>query len=191
MMGQHRREEQMLFDFAYDGLEEEAKELLDQYLGEAWKRAKSLNWVIEPTLFSAGRRILTNGRRLQAAVLILALTRLLPSFPLRRRDSGALLAPLAKLVSRIARRKLPLRQEEAEEIVVFLADHARRFTYAIPVLGVLRVVQRHVDAYGFTKGLESSLCRLQSVWLHDWYFNNLRKIQGRIATIAEAKREPS
>jgi len=178
-------DEQACFDFVYEDLADEANELLDRYLREVWARAQSLNWKIKPVMFPAGRRIIENDRLLQVQVIFIALARLLADRKSLDRERYSSTGPLAKLISRIARRRLPISPEETVGLVGVLADHASFFAYSIPILGILRLVKRHLARRGLTSALRRELDRLQKAWQYDWYFNDKRLIRKRIAALAE------
>jgi hypothetical protein len=164
------------------GLDAKAERLVGQYLNQVAAKAEHLNWAVKPALVTAGRRMLNTDRRLQTRIMFKAILRLLS---LGRTPRPECDGSLARLVSRIARRRLPLTTKEAETLISTLADNASCLTYRIPVMGILRVISRHVDRHGLSPGLRKRLLRLQRVWQDDWYFNNLRKIQLRIARIAQ------
>jgi len=179
----HPRLNQRHFPFAYDGVEAEARGLLEHYLDEARLCAPGLNWRVEPALLPSGRRILERDRHLQAETLIAALVLLVVRCRSAEADPAGTASVLGRLISRLARRMLPLRDEHPGRLVGLLADHAPLLTEAIPILGVLRVVRRHVNACGLNAGLRSDLLRLQTAWSCDWYINPLAKVQQRIAGI--------
>jgi len=172
---------QLHFAFATDGAEAEAGELLDGYLAEARLGAPELDWRVEPALFPFGRRILDRDRHLQAAALIAALVLLLGRCCSAEADRAGTAAILGRLISRLARRKLPLKGEQPARLVALLSAHAAFFTGAIPILGVLRVLRRHVSACGLDAGLRGALLQLQAAWSCDWYINPLAAVQDRIA----------
>jgi len=174
---------QLHFAFAYDGIEDEARGLLECYLTEARLGAPEFNWAVEPTRFPSGQRILERDRHLQAEALVAALVLLVVRCRSSEADQPGTASLLGRLISRLARRVLPLRQGQPERLVGLLADHAAFFTVAIPIRGVLRVLRRHVNACGLDDGLESGLRRLQAAWSCDWYINPLTTVQQRIAGI--------
>ena len=180
------RGEQLYLGFVYEGVEAAAETLLDRYLGEARARARHLLWRLAPEMLAGGRRLLAGGRHLQAAALLVALARVLPGADWTGCDPAFLALALGRLVSRIARRRLPLRPEQAEALAELLADQAPRLVYALPVLGVLRVMRRHLEARQPTGTLAARLGALQRSWRQDWYFNPLQLIQRRIAGLLEA-----
>jgi hypothetical protein len=180
------RGEQAYFDFVHEGVAAAAETLLDRYLGEARARSRQLFRQFAPGMLPGGRRLLASDRHLQAAALFVALSRVLPGADRTGCAPAFLALALGRLVSRIARRRLPLRPEQAEALAVLLTDEAPRLAYAIPVLGLLRVMRRHLDARRPTEALAARLGALQRSWRHDWYFNPLGLIQRRIAGLLEA-----
>jgi hypothetical protein len=182
------RFEQQVFDFMENGLDAEAEQLVGQYMNQVAVKAKHLNWAVKPAMFPAGRRMIYTDRRLQTRIMFRAIACLLA---VRRMQCPERDGPLARLVSRIARRRLPLTSEEAKILVSTLADHSSCFAYKMPIMGILRVISRHVDSNGLTFGLKRELRRLQRVWRCDWYFNNLRQIQLRVAGIVYGSKVPN
>ncbi len=173
--------EQLLFDFVFDGIEDAAGALLDQYLSEAHSSAKRLNWRIAPDALAAGQTILGSDRHLQTAVLLAALNHVITIGGGNARELPLTVSAIAKLISRIARRRLPLKDGQPEGVVSSMTEHASALTHAVPVLGILFVVRRHMRSCGFSADLATSLRELQNGWVHDWYFNPLHLIQRRIS----------
>jgi hypothetical protein len=137
-----------------------AQQLLDGYLDEAGVGHHRYPWQIKPNDGAAGRALLTADPSLQAAVVVAAVDRLMPL--VESRAHGHELWAIRALIPQLCRRRLRYEADDVQRLAATLLVSNATWRSWVPVLSIVKSIDRWVTENGLSPAIRSRLQLLQA-----------------------------